>query len=316
MSKKKNGAGLMNRTLVHIAATLHYIDGLSQVEVARRMQMSTASVSRLLAKAREDGVVRFVVEALDPMADDDQRLAEALGLQIVRAIDTSHQPALSSAVGNLIKDAELPSNPVITIGWGRAIQNVVGHGLPRVSNAIVVPATGGMNQSQSHFQINEFARAAAEQMGGEAKLLYAPAQPGPDLFAQLIRDPQIAAIMELWDRVDVSITGIGNFPDTSAESSLGFTPDEAAKVKGDIVRQYFDSHGASIAWRGQDTQIGINRSQLSRVPLSIGVCVGKEKVDAIIGSARSGMINALVTDIRTAQLVLDRIGYSDKHNVS
>mgnify|MGYP003624756841 CR=1 FL=1 len=311
MAKRENETGLMNRTLVHIAATLHYLDGLSQIEVARRMQMSTASVSRLLAKARDDGVVRFEIAPLDAAADDDQRLAEALGLKFVRAIDTARQPALSAAVGHLVKNAVLPKNPVITIGWGRAIQSVVSHGLPTIPNVIVVPTTGGMNQSQSHFQINEFARAAAEQMGGTAKLLYAPAQPGPDLHAQLIRDPQIAIIMDLWDRVDVSITGIGNFPETSAESSLGFTPEEAANVKGDIVRQYFDGDGSSIAWPGQDTHIGISSKQLSRVPLAIGVCVGADKVDAIIGAARSGMINALVTDIRTARQVLDRLGYSD-----
>ncbi|MEO9896775.1 MAG: sugar-binding domain-containing protein [Paracoccaceae bacterium] len=313
MAKSENGAGLMNRTLIHIAATLHYLEGLSQVEVARRMQMSTASVSRLLAKAREDGVVRFEVAPLDAAADDDQKLAEALGLKTARAIDTVRQPALSAAVGSLIKEAKLPKNPVITIGWGRAIQNVVSHGLPKIPDAIVVPTTGGMNQSQAHFQINEFARTAAEQIGGTAKLLYAPAQPGPDLYAQLIRDPQIAAIMDLWNRVDVSVTGIGNFPETSAESSLGFTADEAANVKGDIVRQYFDGDGAAIAWPGQETQIGIHRKQLSRVPLAIGVSIGKDKVDAIIGAARSGMINTLVTDIRTGQQVLDRIGYTGAH---
>lgn len=311
MAEKSKTAGLMNRTLIHTAATLHYLEGLSQVEVARRMQMSTASVSRLIAKAREDGIVRFEIEPLDTTVDDDLRLAELLGLRLVRAIDTTRQTGLAVAVGHLIRDADLPEHPVITLGWGRAIQNVVSHGLPKVPNATVVPTTGGMNQTQSHFQINEFTRATAEQMGGMAHLLYAPAQPSPELHAQLVRDPQIAAIMDLWDRVDISITGIGNFPATFAESSLGFTEEETTRIRGDIVRQYFDINGTKIPWPGQEFQIGINDEQLARVPLAIGVCVGQDKVNAIIGAARSGMINTLVTDARTAHAVLNKLGVLD-----
>lgn len=312
MAERSKSAGLMNRTLIHTAATLHYIDGLSQVEVAHRMEMSTASVSRLLARAREERIVRFEVVPLDATADDDDKLARALGLRHVRAIDTARQPALSVAVGNLIREADLPKNPVISIGWGRAVQSVVSHGLPPVPNAVVVPATGGMNQTQAHFQINEFARTAAEQMGATAHLLNAPARPGLALHAQLIRTPRIAEIMDLWNRVDVTVTGVGNFPDTSAEHALGFTPDQAARVAGDVVRLYFDKDGAPIDWPDQAYQMGMSREQLFRVPLAIGVCVGPDKVDAMIGAARSGMISALVTDTRTALLVRDRLGLSGR----
>ena len=308
MAEQPKKSGLMNRTLIHTAATLHYLDGLSQVQVAHRMQMSTASVSRLLARAREERIVRFEVVPLDVAADDDNGLAEALGLRQVCAIENAHLPALSVAVGQLLAEADLPKNPVVTIGWGRAIQRVVGHGLPAVPNAIVVPTTGGMNETQSHFQINEFARTTAEQMGGTPHMLYAPARPGLDLHAQLIQDSHIAAIMALWDRVDVSITGVGNFPDTSSERSLGFTPEETLRIKGDIVRQYFDIDGAAISWPGQASQIGISRDQLQRARLTIGVCVGEDKVDAIIGAARSGMINTLVTDSWTAQQVRTKLG--------
>lgn len=312
MAGESKKAGLMNRRMIHTAATLHYLDGLSQVQVAHRMEMSTASVSRLLAKAREEGIVRFEVMPLDVAADDDQALAQALGLRLVCTIENARLPDLSVTVGQLLRAADLPETPVITIGWGRAIQKVVSHGLPAVPNAIVVPTTGGMNETQSHFQINEFARTTAEQMGGTPHLLYAPARPGLELYAQLSQDAHVAEIMALWDRVDVSITGIGNFPDTSSERSLGFSTKEAQRVKGDIVRQYFDIDGCEIPWPGQSSQIGIRREQLQRVPLTIGVCVGLDKVDAIIGAARSGMINTLVTDSSTAQRVRNKLGLVGK----
>lgn len=313
MENRPKRAGLMTRTLIHTAATLHYIDNLAQIEVARRMDMSTASVSRLLARAREEGIVRFEVLPLAPKRDDnDHELADALALKQIIATDTARHPAFSVAVGQLIKAADLPETPVVAIGWGRAVQGVVAHGLPSVPNAIVVPTIGGTNETQAHFQINEFVRTVAEQMDGIPHLLYAPARPGPDLYAQLIRDPQIASIIALWDRVDVAVTGVGNFLDDHFEKSLGFDQADATRVKGDVVRQYFDEDGAPIFWPDQSFQLGISRAQLARIPLKIGVCAGPEKVDAIIGAARSGMMDALVTDVRTAQLLRDKLGVATR----
>ncbi len=42
-------------------------------------------------------------------------------------------------------------------------------------------------------------------------------------------------------------------------------------------------------------------------PLTIGVAATPEKAAGIIGAVRSGMINALVTDVNTAQAILDRL---------
>lgn len=308
MTELSKSAGLMSRMLIHTAARLYYIDGMPQIEVARRMEISTASVSRLLTRARDGGFVRFDVPPLDDVTGDDDTLAKALGLKQVRAVDAAHQSAVAVAVGHLIAEADLPDDPVVAIGWGRAVQGIVTHGLPALPNVRVVPATGGMNQSQAHFQINEFVRTAAEQMGGTAHLLYAPACPSPELYAQLIRMPEIAAVTKLWDRADITVTGVGNFPDTSAEHALGFDAEQKARVKGDVVRQYFGESGAPIDWPGQAAQMGMCRKQLSQVPLAIGVCVGADKVDAVIGAARSGMINTLVTDTRTAKLVRSKLG--------
>ncbi len=304
MAQPTKAAGPANRILVHTAARLHYLGGLSQVAVAREMRISTATVSRLLARARREGIVRIEVPDLDATDTVDATLAAALGLRHVRIADSGHAPALAAAVGALLRDADLPRRPVVAIGWGRAVEGVVANGLPAMPGAVVVPTTGGMNQTGAHFQINEFVRTAAERMQAEAQLLYAPARPGADLRAELIRDPQISAIVALWDRVDVAVMGIGAYADGPSETDLGFPADVAARVTGDIVRQYFDRDGAPAAWPGQDSQMGIGRAQLARIPLSIGICAGPEKVAPIIGAARSGMINALVTDARTSQAVL------------
>ncbi|MCX5955604.1 MAG: ECF-type sigma factor, partial [Cyanobacteria bacterium] len=51
---------------LRVAARLYYLDGVSQTEVAKMVRVSQAKVSRLLAIARERGIVRITVEDYDP----------------------------------------------------------------------------------------------------------------------------------------------------------------------------------------------------------------------------------------------------------
>lgn len=307
MSESPKPTRLMNRSLMQTAARLHYVEGVSQMETARRMQVSTATVSRLLSRARDEGIVRIQVIDLDDADAIGDRLRAALPLRRVRVLESDRVAALASQVGALLVEAALPRGAVIAVGWGRTVQSVISTGLPELPGTVVVPTTGGMHQTASHFQINEFVRMAAEQMKAEPRLLYAPSLPSQDLRAALLRDPQIAHVVACWDRVDAAIVGIGAFRSAASRHEVGFPEDQAERVAGDVVRHYVDVTGAEIAWPGRARLIAMDCAQLRRVPLGIGVATGRDKADAIIGAARSRMINALVTDTRTAGAVLDAL---------
>ena len=302
MTRPPKATRLLNRSLMHTAARLHYLDGLSQLEVSRRMEVSTATVSRLLGLARDEGIVRIQVVDLDDADVLGEKLAAALALKAVRVIDGARAAALSAEVGALLLGAGLAPGAVLTIGWGRTVQSVIAAGLPRVPGLVVVPATGGMNETASHFQINEFVRKAAAQLGAEARFLHAPSIVSAELRAVLTRDPDTAPILTAWGRADAAIVGIGlphpgTGPGTEAEAAVG-----------DVVRHYVDASGRDITWPGQADLMAISRAELQRIPLSIGLAMGRDKAAAIIGAARSGMINTLVTDTRAATAMLDLLG--------
>ncbi|WP_424934040.1 sugar-binding transcriptional regulator [Amaricoccus macauensis] len=302
---------LLNRRMMHTAAKLHYSEGLSQVEVSRRMEISTASVSRLLGLAREEGIVRIQVVDLDEIDTLGEKLREVLGLKEVRVVEGGRAAGFSSEVGSLLLEAKLRPGSVIAVGWGRTVQAVIAAELPKIPNVLVVPTTGGMHETASHFQINEFVRTAAEQMGGEPRFLYAPSVVTPEMHNVLSRDPETARLTELWARVDAAILGVGHFQPGRGGIDIGFSADEADRTVGDVVRHYFDSNGSPVHWPNPDRLVAISRAELARIPFSIGVAMGPEKVGAIIGAARSRMINALVTDTRTASLILERLHEHD-----
>jgi DNA-binding transcriptional regulator LsrR (DeoR family) len=308
-SRPKDGKDgrLLNRNLMHSAAKLHYVDGLAQIEVARIMQVSTATVSRLIARAREEGIVRIHVVDPDETNEIGEKIRSLLGLGSVRVLESSKLAALSSQVGVLLAEAALPSSGIVVIGWGRTVQAVIRGGLPTVSGVTIVPATGGMHETATHFQINEFVRAAAEQMQGNPVFLHAPLIASRELRSVLAKDPDTSRVTDCWSRADAAILGIGSFEPNATNQKVDIPIEAAHRVAGDVVRNYFDATGREIRWPGQENLIAIGRTQLQRIPLSIGVAAGTDKASAIVGAARSGMINSLVTDLRTAQAILEAL---------
>lgn len=111
------------------AARLYFQDGLSQHEVAQSLGTSRSNVSRMLAAARERGIVQ--VRIVDPAGRDNQleeQLAERFGLAEVRVASTEPGRAALARTGQLgsvwLLDA-LRDGHTVGLSWGTALQQLV-----------------------------------------------------------------------------------------------------------------------------------------------------------------------------------------------
>ena len=292
---------LIGRANMAMAARLHFVDGHSQIEVARRMEISTASVSRLLAAARANGIVKIEVTEIGEVDVFKDAITAGSGLDRVGVVETSTPKALADEVGALLTGANLRKGARIAIGWGRTVQAVISAGLPEIGDCVVVPATGGFAETAGHFQINEFARAAATQLGGQVRLLHAPSDASSELRAALLKDANTARILQDWDKLDAAIVGIGSHREAGARHYVNFHDEDASHVIGDVMRNYYDINGSARIWPGQEDALSLSRTQIKHCPLTIGVAVGAAKAPTIAGAIRSGLISALVTDIAAAE---------------
>lgn len=297
------------RALMHMVAKLHYKSDMSQVDIARKLGMSTATISRLLNKAKAAGIIRIEVIDLTSPEKMTTDLIQGLGLKTAAVVETLPANVLGSLavpLGGLLQQAKLGPGAVVGIGWGRAIREVTQAGLPRIPGIITVALNGGMQQAAPHFQINEFVRMAAEHMDGTPYFLHAPYISSPELRDAFLADASVQDIISLWDRLDVAIVGVGLTHAPKASESTAATLDEQAlkQAAGDVIRHYFTEQGESLHWEGEERMIAASPQQLRRTPLVIGVAVTPEKAPSIIGAVRSGMINAVVTDVNTAQAIL------------
>lgn len=301
-----------SRTLLHTVARLHYEQDVSQRDIARQMSLSTATVSRLIRRAREEGIVRIEISEFVEPDMLAARLAVALRLKHVAlapsAPEAGAMAAMAEPVGRLLREASLGPGRVLGLGWGRTVWEVLQVGLPTFQGTTTVPLSGGIPEAARHFQIGEFARLAAAQMQGNPKFVHAPYLLSDEARLALVKDPVIRDSVCLWDRVDAALVGIGR-PHGGDRTSGGaaLTPHDQAidHAAGDVLMRYFDADGAMVAWHGQQKLLAITTEQLRRIPLLIGLAVSPLKAVSIIGAARSGLINALATDSRTALKILD-----------
>jgi DNA-binding transcriptional regulator LsrR (DeoR family) len=300
-----------SRTLLHTIARLHYEKDLSQREIAKQMNLSTATVSRLIRRAREEGIVRIEIGDFVGTEELAAELREVLGLAHVALVPSAPAPgtmaAIADPVGRLLKKADLGARSVLGIGWGRTIWQVLQVGLPKIHGVTTVPLCGGIPEAASQYQIGEITRMAAAQLDGTPKFLHVPCLLAADARRALVKDARIRESIELWDQLDAVIVGIGR-PHGASQSNndTAMTPKDPAidHAAGDVLLHYFDVNGRRVHWKDEDTLFAINPDQLRKVPLRIGCAVAEEKAVSALGAARSGFINALATDTSTASHIL------------
>ncbi len=311
--------------LLHTVATMYYLEEANQAEIATKLSISRPAVSRLLTEARRLGVVQFVIPPLTQptFTQLSAELSTALGINRVylaapapaRAIGR----ALAPALGTALRGAGLRPGSIMVLATGKAIYETIEHELPASPGVIVTPAVGGQDEPEAWYQANELARIMAERIGGYPTFLYAPALPGKRLHKTLLNDESTAHVLDLWQRARCAILGIGA-PPAQRDSISAAIPLNSSELLdravGDVCLRFFDINGEAVNFPGSERIFGIDAQTLKKIPVRIALAIGSEKARSIIGAARAGFINELVTDPATGQAVLQELANSNSQEAN
>ncbi len=302
--------------LMHRAARLYYVDELNQAAIADRLTVSRPTVSRLLAEARRVGIVQITVHDPDSLhtgGDDAPRLAAALGLDRVWLAPrpaTDLGQSLAEPVGEALREAGLRAGDVLLVSSGRTVWELSHTALPALVGCEIVPTVGGVAEPEAWHQTNEIVRSVAERGHGRPHFLVTQAMPSPAMSRTLAEDPEFRRVTGFWMRAQAALVGVGAPPAGRASISTSVPLDDEGLQDGvgDVCLNFYRADGRPSAFPGSDRMVRISPEQLRRVPRTIAVAVGEEKVPSIVGGARAGLFNRLVTDAPTAQALLDALG--------
>ena len=284
-------------------ARRYYLDDWKQSDIAKELGVSRPLVSRMLAEAREHGVVEIRIH--DPAARQGQ-LVEQLrhstsiwdGVLVEDGQDDdATNQLLSQGAVQLLW--QLRSRR-LGIGWGHLIGQLVTwlEAHPQLSSTVtdICPLVGNASIPARNYQSNENVRLIAQQLGAAPHFIYLPALPDSLEEKQLLCSSEIyRQIQTQWDKMDTALVNIGNYPSS---------PDFASLVRyGDLLQQehtcgrllvyYFNPQGKVIQSE-QDFAIQIPLEQLRRCPNIIGVCSANTSVRALQGALKTGLFTHLV----------------------
>ena len=117
--------------------------------------------------------------------------------------------------------------------------------------------------------------------------------------------PVSRPIVELWERLDVALFGIGGPAWTAGRVGDAIEGElDAADAVGEVLVAPFDIDGRFVCDALRDRVIALDARRLARVPVAIGVASGEGKVRPILGALRAGVVRTLVTDVATAEAVV------------
>ncbi|URK87150.1 sugar-binding transcriptional regulator [Rhizobium sp. RCAM05350] len=303
---------------MHQALVLHFLEGLTQAQIADQIGISHATVNRLIKRGRQLGLVEIKIKSpVEPLVDMEERLLALGGISravVVPTVSDNPQTALQAvgeAAARLLLE-EIIDGDTICITGGKGVSAVVaGMHAQRRFDVEVIPATGCV-QGKHYTDVNHVSTLMADRLGGRSYQIHAP------LFADsaaergmLINMRSVADVFKRarkrrlrWSAsvrsclmTRVITTCIRLRAPTAPPSSVPAHPANCWRI-------------CSITG-GQVCDYSLNRSLVSltlpefaSIPTKIGVASGPNKAGPILSVLRGNHLDTLVTDEATGARVL------------
>lgn len=244
---------------------------------------------------------RAFSKAMSGLTDLENRLCAALPVDRVMIApgDADEEASVLSDAGRLCASGMrnmLQNGNTVAITGGRSVAAVVRSyqgGAPM--NVMVVPARGGLGRSVE-WEANTLAEELAGKLGGHYRLIHLPDRLDASAMQQMQKLPEINEVMELLQRADMILHGVGRACETTRFQQLDRTTKNLLterKVSGECFGAFFDPRGNCLL---EATGIGVDLARLKPTCRMIAVAAGRSKAEAILSVMRHGHHALLVTD--------------------
>lgn len=300
---------------------MYYLQGQTMETIARHLGVSRSSVSRMLAYARESGLVRISVAAAPGTRGTlGGQITERFGVRTsvvpVRDVDTEVNRLHNVALVAAERLAELMEpGAVLGIAWGNTTAEIT-RNLPHVTfpGSVVVQLNGAANATESGLPYaDSIISQAAEAFGSRMVHFPVPAFfDYADTKLALWKERSIRRVLATIDSTTVALFGVGamgaHLP--SHVYSGGFLdPHEldmavADGVVGDVCTVLIREDGSTDMELNRRAS-GPTPEVLQKIPRRLCVVAGASKALPLLGALRARVATDLVLDDGAARALLD-----------
>ncbi|ROU03464.1 sugar-binding transcriptional regulator [Histidinibacterium lentulum] len=301
------------------AAWLHYVGGLRQAEVAKRLGVPSVKAHRLIQKAVAEGAVKVSIEGeIVACIELEEALRRRYGLDVCEVapdLDEGGLPlrTLGRAGASFLRRLlELGEVTTIGISHGRTLAAMV-QAMPNLSmpDRRFVSLMGGLTRSYAA-NPHDVMYMLAVKTGASSYVLPVP------FFANSIEDRKVllaqrgvSEVLEIARSAPVKVVGVGSAGSSAQLVVSGLIrPGEIEEISksggvGEMLGHFFDREGALVdtPLTARTVTVPLEKGRGDRI---IAIAGGEEKVGPLQAILRSGHLSGLITDERTAQQLLAR----------
>ena len=308
------------------AATLYYLDGLTQAEIATRLGVSRPTAGRLIARAKANGLVR--IEVVVPPALQDSLHAEEereleLRFGLTEAVVTGHgvdvgtpgRPAVFASVGRAaaaLLMRRLSDDDVLGFTWGPEQVAVATALMPGVASCrTVVQLDGAMSNAAYQTGMELILSRSADVLRADVIRLPAPLYADASTVTSMRSDSVISRTLETGRRADTMLFGVGAASTSTTLFEGSFLDhrmlDELVTLGavGEIGGRFFDADGAPVLTELARRSVSVPLEDIRACAKTILISSGAAKHAATLAALRGKLAKLLVCDIDCARWLLD-----------
>jgi len=307
-----------NEAFVSEVCWHYYVNAMTQAEVAAALGVTRLRVNQAIQRAKSLGIVKVRIESpflarLDLQQQLEARLGvkKALVAPAHRAAYDYHVPVGAALANHLLDCVGVRPWRTIGVSWGKTLSSAIER-LPRQRQPgleIVSMIGGGAIGAPIHpFGI---AAGFAERFDTSYSVLAAPIYLAEGIDREAFLSQSILEThLRKCRGLDAAILVVGDISQRSYLISTALPREvsiedlTAAGAVGDLLGRFLDRDGAEIALPLNARTIGVDLETLASIPEKILAAAGRHKVDIIRAVARRRLIDTLVTDDVTAELLL------------
>lgn len=298
------------------AAWLYFVAGLTQAQIGKKLGLNRTRVNRLLAQARDQGLVQInITGRLASCVELEEALKAQYELQDAIVVPTPPDqelipPVIATAAAAALS-ARLKDGMSVGVGWGRtlrlSIQSVPRRQLNRLS---VVSLLGGLTRG-SAMNPHETASHLADLVGAQCYYIAAPALTDTESTRDLlIAQPMLYEIFERGAKVDLAFLSVGELTPSCTMARVGLISQDEVKdlldagAKGDICAHWIDAEGRLVDHPLNSRVMALSPEKLKQIPCVMIASGGRTKSAALRGVMKGGMCDVVITDEQTAKSIL------------
>ena len=300
------------------AAWLYYHEDLTQGDVARELGVSRSTVTRLLHRAKCEGLVRISLDVSLATFKAERDIERAFGVQKVRIVPESsvastQQRWLGYVAAETLVEM-MTEGATVAVSWGTTMQAMADSliGQHPVPGAKIVALVGGLHNASQGTNTYEVAWQLGQYFNAPAIALHAPVYVQNEAMALgLAGDPGIQEVLGLARKASIIVFSLGGMNENATMAQLGYISLEQRKflrqqgAVADIACRWIDRDGRCVALPPSINPISITLDELKASPLRLAVAGGEDKHEAILAGLRGGYATHLVIDERTAATLLN-----------